>query len=180
MAHWREKVDPKLRPHLETQIAETGREKDAYMNAEDPANAQLWIAVANLARQCFELNVKIGNIDTALRDSLVQHQAALERLIAERLKPKSPKRKNAKAKPAARRVRKAKKASKAVRSARATAAATAKKVAEKVAKETAKRSARATAAVTARKVARKVVTKAKVTRRAKPKKKKNYVLLKEV
>ncbi len=79
MANWHEKVNPKLRSHLETQIAETRHARDAYLGANDPAIAQLWVAIAGLSRQCFELNVKISNIDTALRDSILQQQAALAR-----------------------------------------------------------------------------------------------------
>ncbi len=73
---WREKIDPKLRQQIEAQIAGTAIAKNAYLHADDPAAAQLWVAVANLAQQCFELKVEIANIDNALRDSLMQRQAA--------------------------------------------------------------------------------------------------------
>lgn len=90
MAHWREKVHQKLRTHLETQIAETRHASDAYLFADDPAIAQLWVAVANLTRQCFELNVKINNIDTVLRDSLMQQQVILSGAKAKQSRPLKP------------------------------------------------------------------------------------------
>ncbi|MDO8628697.1 MAG: hypothetical protein Q7R56_03000 [Nanoarchaeota archaeon] len=169
---WREKVHEKVKQHLETQISQTVQHKDAYERAEDPALAQLWVAVANLSRQMYELNVKIAMFDEALREGVMQREAALQKLLAEKhaAKGSSVKKKVSQVK------RKAKKvvAERVKRSVRATAAKTAKKVAEKVAKETVKRSARTTAAITAKKAA-----KRKSFAKKSAKNKRQFILLKE-
>lgn len=38
-SNWREKVHPSLKPHLEKQISETTKHKEAYSNAMDPSIA---------------------------------------------------------------------------------------------------------------------------------------------
>ncbi|HLD12362.1 MAG TPA: hypothetical protein VJB87_02085 [Candidatus Nanoarchaeia archaeon] len=168
---WREKVPEKIKQHLETQIAQSAEHKEAYLHADDPALAQLWVAVANLSRQVYELNVRIGMFDEALREGIMQRDALLQKLVAERHIPKTNKPKAVKkAKKKVVKI-KAKMKRKAVgervkRSVRATAARTAKKVAEKIVKETAKRSLRA-------KVKRKQVKKKS------SKGKREFILLKE-
>jgi len=65
---WREKVDNGLRGHLEKSINETIRYKHVYGEAKDSGNAQIWIAVANLSKQIFDVNLKLTYLERALRD----------------------------------------------------------------------------------------------------------------
>ncbi len=65
---WRRYVDPLLREHLLAQINETRDQKKAIVKASNKANAQLWIAVANLSKQVFDLNLKLNYLERALQD----------------------------------------------------------------------------------------------------------------
>lgn len=67
---WRKDIDPMVKDHLEAQIKETARYKKSYEKAKNKADAQLWIAVANLSRQLFNLNLKLNYLERALKDSL--------------------------------------------------------------------------------------------------------------
>ncbi len=68
MADWRDKVDPALREFLEAQIKESNMYKEAYSKAGNQANAQLWIALAVLSKQVFNLNQKLRVFEDAIKD----------------------------------------------------------------------------------------------------------------
>lgn len=70
MANWREQADPILRKHLEAMLKEVAKDKEAVLQSNDPKSAQLWIAIANLQKQNYDLNLKIKTIEAALKDSL--------------------------------------------------------------------------------------------------------------
>ena len=57
---WRKVLHPTLKPHLEHQIRETFKHRKVIRRAEDPKSAQLWIAVANLTRDIYEIKQKLG------------------------------------------------------------------------------------------------------------------------
>jgi len=67
MANWRNNVDPMIKSHLEAQIKETSK-TPVYKEAKNPGNAQLWVAVANLSKQIFDLNLKLKFLENALRE----------------------------------------------------------------------------------------------------------------
>lgn len=67
-SEWRRHVDPLLREHLLTQINETSRQRRAIVRAKNKSNAQLWVAVANLSKQIFDLNLKLNYLERALQD----------------------------------------------------------------------------------------------------------------
>ncbi|MDO8556645.1 MAG: hypothetical protein Q7R96_05735 [Nanoarchaeota archaeon] len=206
MAQWREKVHPKLKQHLESQIVETAQHKEAYMHAEDPSIAQLWVAIANITRQCYELNVKLANIDNALRESLLQRQAAIEKLLEEKYaelrKAARPVIiKQAVRKPVKRVIKKVvkrkvkgsrkvsrqatRRAQRSTQNAVVAAAVTARRVAEQVTKETIKESAKRSARASAKRSIKKTAAKRRAAKNAKVKdnplaKKRDYVLLREV
>lgn len=69
MANWRNKVDMSIKDHLEEQIAESSKHKDAYMQAKDPAEAQLWCAIANLSKQIFELSLRVKYLENSLKQN---------------------------------------------------------------------------------------------------------------
>ena len=66
--NWRGKVDPAIRGYLEMQVKEVARHKGAYKLSQQPGNAQLWIALANLSKQIFDINLKLNYLERALRD----------------------------------------------------------------------------------------------------------------
>lgn len=65
---WRDTVDPSIRGYLEMQVKETSRHKNSYRLSENPSNAQLWVAIANLSKQLFDINLKLNYLERALRD----------------------------------------------------------------------------------------------------------------
>jgi hypothetical protein len=67
---WRRKVDPMIREHLEAQIKESYKERKAFRGSKEPSRAQLWIAIAGLSKQIFDLNLKVKFLERALQDAL--------------------------------------------------------------------------------------------------------------
>ena len=57
---WRKVLHPTLKPHLEHQISETFRHRKVISRSEDPKTAQLWVAVANLTKEIYEIKQKVG------------------------------------------------------------------------------------------------------------------------
>jgi len=68
MKNWRNLVDPLIKDHLEIQIKESSRHKKAYELAANKGDAQLWIALANLSKQTFNIELKIKYIEKLLQD----------------------------------------------------------------------------------------------------------------
>ena len=68
MADWRDKVDLAIREHLEAQIKESNMYKEAYEKASNQGNAQLWVAIAVLSKQVFNLNQKLRVVEDAIKD----------------------------------------------------------------------------------------------------------------
>lgn len=67
---WRKTVPSPLKNHLELQVKEASRYKDIYTKSKNPSNAQLWIAIGNLSRQIFDLNLKVKFLEGVLRENM--------------------------------------------------------------------------------------------------------------
>ena len=79
MASWKDKIDLSLKDHLERQIRETHNNKEAITSSKDPKITQLWIAVANLSREIFEINLRLKYLERAMRDmSKIQRSEVME------------------------------------------------------------------------------------------------------
>lgn len=65
---WRKRVDPAIKNHLELQIREATRHKEAYSKSKHKAIAQLWCAIANISQQNFDLNLRIKLLESVLKD----------------------------------------------------------------------------------------------------------------
>ena len=63
---WTKKLDPLLRPYLETQIKETLRYKEAIKTAKNPREAQLWCGIARLSQHNHLLNNRIKTMEKLL------------------------------------------------------------------------------------------------------------------
>ena len=68
MVTWRNKVDPTLRKYIETMVKEISKQRKAYLQAESPALAQLWIGIGELSKQVVNLNHKLNYLERALAD----------------------------------------------------------------------------------------------------------------
>ncbi len=68
MADWRDRINPVIKSHLETQIKETTAHKDSYSRARDPTRAQTWVAIANLSKQIFDMHLRVKVLEKALAD----------------------------------------------------------------------------------------------------------------
>jgi len=67
---WKKNIDPLLKTHLEKQIAESLRHRSVYNLAKNPANAQLWVAITNLSKELFDINLKLNYLERALQETL--------------------------------------------------------------------------------------------------------------
>jgi len=65
---WRDNILSEVKTHLEKQIEDSAKHKEAYNKSINPANAQLWVAVAILSKQLFELNRKVGMVEKDVID----------------------------------------------------------------------------------------------------------------
>ena len=65
---WRKSVDPIIKEYLDLQIKESNKFRNAFSKSKNPANAQLWIAIANLTKHIFNLELKIRYLEGAIRD----------------------------------------------------------------------------------------------------------------
>ena len=81
---WRENIDPFLRSHLESQLKQTMKYREDYKHSRDPSRAQLWIAIANLSRQLFNVTVKLNYMERLLQEKF---EADSNKKVVE--KPKS-------------------------------------------------------------------------------------------
>ncbi len=68
MNNWRDKVSKDISDHLEAQINESTKYKEAYESASNKGQAQLWTAIATLSKQIFDLNLKINYLEGVLRE----------------------------------------------------------------------------------------------------------------
>ena len=64
---WKNNVDPIIKSHLERQIAESIKHKNAFNESDSPAKAQLWVAIANLSKELFDINLKLNYLERALK-----------------------------------------------------------------------------------------------------------------
>ena len=71
---WRNQVDPIIKSHLERQIAESIRHRSSYEQANNPAIAQAWIAIANLSKEIFDINLKLKYLERALKEISAKRQ----------------------------------------------------------------------------------------------------------
>ncbi|MBS3134994.1 hypothetical protein J4406_01310 [Candidatus Woesearchaeota archaeon] len=65
---WRKNVDPIIKEYLDLQVKESNKFRSAFSKAKNPANAQLWIAIANLSRHIFSLELKIKFLEGTIKD----------------------------------------------------------------------------------------------------------------
>lgn len=77
MNNWKENLDPIIRDHLEMQLRDSLKHKDAFDKSSNPSNAQLWCAVANLSKKLFELNLKVDFLERTIKD-IVQEKTIKE------------------------------------------------------------------------------------------------------
>ncbi len=64
---WRKKVDRSLKPYLERFIAESYKHVKNF-ELDDSGKAQLWVALSILAKQVYDLQLKLNYMEKALKD----------------------------------------------------------------------------------------------------------------
>ena len=80
---WREKVDPIIKTYLELQIKDTAQFRESFSKAKDPSKAQLWIAIANLSKHIFSLEMKIKYLEKTLQELAMFSQAGKKNIPEE-------------------------------------------------------------------------------------------------
>ena len=93
--HWRSKIDKTVKPHIEAQIKAASYHKVAYNKAQDPSNAQLWVAIGNLSKQLLDMHHKVGYLEKALQESFLNQAAkakkpAVKKAVAKKTAVKAP------------------------------------------------------------------------------------------
>jgi len=72
LMNWKDKIDNVVKEHLDLQIRKTYDQEEAFNKAGNKANAQLWIAIANLSREIFELNLKLKYLERQLKNKEIK------------------------------------------------------------------------------------------------------------
>lgn len=80
MDNWRARIDPFLRTHLEAQVRESIRHRNAYKDSKDPGKAQLWVAIANLSRQLFNVSVKLNYLERLFQEELSNNKSNVKKV----------------------------------------------------------------------------------------------------
>jgi len=70
MTSWRENIDPTLKNYLEALIKDVNKNRNSFELANNKANAQLWLALAAVYKQTFNLDQRIKYIEKLLKDIL--------------------------------------------------------------------------------------------------------------
>jgi len=65
---WTKNVDPIIKEHLDLQVKEAAKFRNSYLKSKNPASAQIWIAIANISKHIFSLELKIKYLEGVVRD----------------------------------------------------------------------------------------------------------------
>lgn len=93
MQTWRDDVEVLIRKHLEHLISKSVKQRNAYRKAKNTANAQLWCALAEIARINFELEQENKLFKKLIAD-LNQKYKFLEKSLKEIVPEEKKKNKN--------------------------------------------------------------------------------------
>lgn len=77
---WRARVDPQIRNHLEKHVVESAKHKKAYMESKNPANSQLWVAIANLSREIVDVSLKLKYLEGTIKDLIEKENNILNQV----------------------------------------------------------------------------------------------------
>ena len=66
--NWIDNVDETLKSYLKALIKDSNFNKNAFVNANNQGNAQLWIVLATLYKQTITLDNKIKLLEKTLRE----------------------------------------------------------------------------------------------------------------
>jgi len=65
---WRKNLDKSIRPYIEKLIGESFNYKKSYTSAKDRGRAQLWVALAILAKYIGDLKLKLNYLEKTLQE----------------------------------------------------------------------------------------------------------------
>ncbi|MBI5797693.1 hypothetical protein HZA98_02185 [Candidatus Woesearchaeota archaeon] len=66
---WRDELDVQVREELDVLLQAVHKEKNAYLQAKSASNAQLWCALAVLARRISFLELQLKGVDKKKKSS---------------------------------------------------------------------------------------------------------------
>jgi len=72
--NWREKLDPVLRDFLNSLLKEVQKNKEAYMEAEDPSIAQIWVALSIIYRKILLLEREMEEIKGKVSENEIKNK----------------------------------------------------------------------------------------------------------
>ena len=65
---WRNNLEPGIKSHIESVIKESFKHGKSYSNSKNPNRAQLWCAIGILAKQNFDLHLRLKRLEEALQE----------------------------------------------------------------------------------------------------------------
>ncbi len=71
---WKDNLDPVLKDFLKSLLSEVKKYREIYIKAEDPANAQIWVALAILYRKLLSIESKINEIEEILNNKEIRQK----------------------------------------------------------------------------------------------------------
>ncbi|MFH7880643.1 MAG: hypothetical protein QXI09_01400 [Candidatus Aenigmatarchaeota archaeon] len=91
MADWKENLQPEIKEVLKEVLERASYHRYAYTQADDVRIAQLWVAIAQLAKELKEIKETLGKVEQPFRVIVevgeAEKRKAIERIVEEILRP---------------------------------------------------------------------------------------------
>ena len=68
--NWRNQINPIIKDHVEVRVRQSAEDREAILDASNPREAQLWIALGHLSKEVTDANMKLRYLEKALADTL--------------------------------------------------------------------------------------------------------------
>jgi uncharacterized protein (DUF2225 family) len=68
--NWRNQIDPTIKDHVEARVRQSAENREAILEASNPREAQLWIALGHLSKELTDANMKLRYMEKVLADTL--------------------------------------------------------------------------------------------------------------
>lgn len=86
MLMWKKKLHASLKPHLERKLNETLKHFPAYKDSNNPSLSQLWVGIASLSREIFDLNLRLNYLEQALKQTVHRPKKVIKKVAKKRKK----------------------------------------------------------------------------------------------
>lgn len=91
MVDWKDSLNPEIKEILKEVLERSSYHRYAYTQADDVRIAQLWVAIAELARDIKEVKEMLGKVEQPFKAIIevgeAEKKKAIERIVEEILRP---------------------------------------------------------------------------------------------